>query len=336
MALTYGIRRHTLACVVAALSCCSTLAFADAGISEKARAYFSAGVSYMQDPDGARYEDAYREFKAAYAESPSWKILGNLGIVAMKLERDGEAIEAFRKYLAEGRAEIEAEERAQFERDLSTLSASVVSLKITKSPPEVQIIDERISAQGQTIRNLYDIEDSTVELGVHAGRHRITARLEGYADQVWELDARPGAVEARTFQLQPVSSTLEGAGGPGRGGARGDAPRPVPVSVYVGLAATGAMAIGFGVTAALAKGKQSEYQDKNDGSDPSAAQSIKESGEQMNLIADVFLGATVVAGGITAVLYATRPTATLARGHRVRVTPLVGARGGGLGLHGAF
>jgi len=54
------------------------------------------------DPDGARYEEAYREFKDCVRRFPSWKILGNLGITSMKLERDGEAVDAFEKYLAGG------------------------------------------------------------------------------------------------------------------------------------------------------------------------------------------------------------------------------------------
>ena len=93
----------------------------DVPITDAARKHFSAGVNFMQDPDGARYEEAYREFKAAYAESPSWKILGNLGICAMKLERDGEAIDAYKKYLQGGGTQLGAAERAQFSRDLSTL-----------------------------------------------------------------------------------------------------------------------------------------------------------------------------------------------------------------------
>ncbi|HKY36226.1 MAG TPA: hypothetical protein VJN18_09825, partial [Polyangiaceae bacterium] len=44
---------------------------ADVVISDKARAHFTAGVSLLQDPDGARHEEAYREFQAAYADSPS-------------------------------------------------------------------------------------------------------------------------------------------------------------------------------------------------------------------------------------------------------------------------
>jgi hypothetical protein len=88
----------------------------------------------MQDPDGARYEEAYREFKTAYASSPSWKILGNLGICAMKLERDGEAIEAFDKYLTQGGADVDGAERGQFERDLQTLRTGVVMVTLQSVP----------------------------------------------------------------------------------------------------------------------------------------------------------------------------------------------------------
>src|SRR4051812_18719060 len=72
-------------------------------ITPEARARFSAGVNLLKDPEAPRYEEAYREFKAAYAASPSYKILGNLGLCAMKLERDEEAIDAYERYLKEGK-----------------------------------------------------------------------------------------------------------------------------------------------------------------------------------------------------------------------------------------
>src|SRR6476661_7390454 len=64
-------------------------------ISAEARSHFEAGVSLLQDPDGARYEEAYREFTAAYQLSKSPRVLGNVGLCAMKLERDAEAIDAY-------------------------------------------------------------------------------------------------------------------------------------------------------------------------------------------------------------------------------------------------
>ena len=116
-------RLGILGTVLVVLATAGPAIAADVPISEDARAHFTAGVNLLQDPDGARYEEAYREFKAAYSASPSWKILGNLGISAMKLERDGEAIDAYKKYLSEGGKQVDADERAQFQRDLATLEA---------------------------------------------------------------------------------------------------------------------------------------------------------------------------------------------------------------------
>jgi hypothetical protein len=78
------------------------------------------------------------KFRVAYGLSPSWKIVGNLEIAAMRLERDGEVIDAFRKYLAEGGAAVEADVRAQFERDLATLEFSVVRITIDSTPAGVR------------------------------------------------------------------------------------------------------------------------------------------------------------------------------------------------------
>src|SRR6188768_1489126 len=108
-------------------------------ITEKARELFGTGVTLLQDPDGARYEEAYQQFKAAYAESPSWKILGNLGFTAMKLERDGEAIQAFQAYLEQGSKELTKAERAQFQSDLDTLSATAGTVTILGVPAGTRV-----------------------------------------------------------------------------------------------------------------------------------------------------------------------------------------------------
>jgi hypothetical protein len=179
---------------------------ADVVISDEARAHFSAGVNLLQDPDGARYEEAYREFKEAYAKSPSWKILGNLGISAMKLERDSEAIAAFKKYLAEGGKQVDAEERAQFQRDLSTLESGVAPLVLQTDPPGATIEDERYPASGQPIRNSYSAE-GPLQIGVRPGRHRFTAKIAGRVDACWEVELSPRQQASHTFTLpEPVAA----------------------------------------------------------------------------------------------------------------------------------
>jgi len=90
----------------------------DVVITEEARTHFAAGVALLQDPKAPRYEEAYREFKSAYAASPSYKILGNLGLCAMKIERDSEAIQAYERYLKDAGTDVTSEQRAQVQRDL--------------------------------------------------------------------------------------------------------------------------------------------------------------------------------------------------------------------------
>jgi len=109
----------------------TTSAHAGDVMNEKeAREHFRAGVHYLQDIEGERYEEAYAEFKAAYALSKSPKVLGNIALCAMKLERDGEAIELYTRYLREV-SDIATDERAQIERDLETLKASAAPVSIT-------------------------------------------------------------------------------------------------------------------------------------------------------------------------------------------------------------
>src|SRR5262245_26932589 len=75
---------------------------AEVVVSENARRHFKEGVRYLNTHDADRFEKAYAQFRAAYADSPSWRILDELGIVAEALERDGEAVDAYRAHIERG------------------------------------------------------------------------------------------------------------------------------------------------------------------------------------------------------------------------------------------
>ncbi|HEY6729028.1 MAG TPA: hypothetical protein VI197_33690 [Polyangiaceae bacterium] len=327
-----------------ALLCSASLltgpAFAEVEITEAARQHFKAGVNFMQDPDGARYEEAYREFKAAYAAAASWKILGNLGIAAMKLERDGEAIDAMERYLNEGGRELPADEREQFERDLSTLKSSVVRVTLTSVPAGVVVTDERIPVQGASITNRYTLENGQLELGIRTGHHRMVARLEGYEDAVWEFDASPGADQSHTFELQlpaavtapPTTTTPD----PMTDAGPQAMARPVPTSVYIGLAATGAFTVGATVTGIMALGKNGEFEDAN-GKDEAAAQDAYDSTKTLNLVTDVLIAGAVVSAAVTTYLYLDRPELPVGQdAGRFRVTPAVGRDVALVSMSGSF
>jgi hypothetical protein len=71
-------------------------------LSANALKHFNAGIAYADDPSGPKWEEAYREFLAAYADTPSWILKNNIGLCALNLERDDEAIAAFKIYLEHG------------------------------------------------------------------------------------------------------------------------------------------------------------------------------------------------------------------------------------------
>ncbi len=324
---------------------------ADVVISDDARAHFAAGVNLLQDPDGARYEEAYREFKAAYASSPSWKILGNLGISAMKLERDGEAIDAYKKYLAEGGKQIETDERAQFQRDLSTLEAGVVRLTLDSDPPGAVIEDERFPSSGNAIRNSYQLT-APAQIGVCAGRHRFTAKLAGRADAVWDVELSPKQQESHTFKLsEATAAPVAGpAPQPSTGvGVTSDSLKsgnPLRVGSYVAL---GVGAVGIGVGTVFGLRAKSKYKEANDfaaencppGNEPCALGNQFGEWEDLGKQADTSKTLSIVGFVVGGVGLATRVTLFILSSKKkeeqpaaAKVEPYLGL--GSLGVRGSF
>jgi hypothetical protein len=312
-------------------------------VSDSARQHFKTGVAYLTDPDGARYEEAYREFVTAYADSPSWKILGNLGISAMKLERDGEAVDAFEKYLAGGGAQIDPAERGQMERDLMTTKSGLVWVTVKVAPAGATLIDERQPLTGRIVTNRYDLDkDGNLHFGVRRGHHKMTAQLSGYENATWEFDGEPGADQTHSFTLEPPKPAVVAAPiQPVEGGNAPAMKRPIGTPVIIGVAATGALLVGSGVVGVLAMGKKSDFNKQNDGLHVDAAKSAHDSAQTLNIVGDALLGGAVIAGAITTYLFVTRPevpaesdTGKTAR--RFEVVPTVGSNAGGFVMSGNF
>lgn len=191
----------TLASVVSIVAIAAPASADDTNTSE-ARAHFEAGVALLQDPDGARYEDAYREFRAAYASSRSPRVLGNIGFCAMKLERDLEAIDAYSRYLEEV-SDIDPIEREQMRRDLATLRSGVVRVNVNVSPPNARIIDVRKPVRGDAISNVYTAENGQITIGLRPGQHSLRARFDERDSPAWELDATPASTHGHAFVVPP-------------------------------------------------------------------------------------------------------------------------------------
>ncbi len=184
---------------------------AEPGPSEEAKRAFAAG--------GAKYEDALTQFTKAYRLSKSWKVLGNIGLCSLKLERDGEAVAAYEKYLAQGGKEIDGEERAQVERDLAALKAQVVDVALEFPEGGSRVLDERTPAQGARILNEYPVAPPNARLGLHPGRHVITLRLAN-GDAKWEVNLEPATSVSHRFESIAKAVVISTSGAPASNGSR--------------------------------------------------------------------------------------------------------------------
>ncbi|MEO8178015.1 MAG: hypothetical protein ABI895_04190 [Deltaproteobacteria bacterium] len=175
---------------------------ADVPIGEVANRRFEEGVRYLQSKAPDRFERAYVEFKAAYADSPSWQVLGNLGMVAQELERYGEAVDAYRGYLQGGGKKLSSRERKQFQRDLLLVESDLATLTLHTNPDGAWIVDERIPDTGPPVVNRYGPLSGTLELRVRPGHHRIHAELSGYSGDTWEINQGAKTSAAHHFELR--------------------------------------------------------------------------------------------------------------------------------------
>ena len=305
---------------------------------------FAAGVAFLQDPDGARYEEAMLQFRRAYELIGTWKVLGNIGICAMKLERDGEAVEAFEKYLQQGAGQLDAEEKAQVERDVSTLKASLVTTHLVFPTPEGQLLDERINNRGVKTVNEYKISATAVDVGLHPGHHTLVAKLPS-GESRWETEMAPGSKVEHAFTPTGSSaapaSALPAAAQPATPAAEAKPAeaeaRPVPISVWISGGATVALAIGAAVTGAAALSKRSAFNDVNgQPGKGDEARSLHDSAVSMALVNTILTGAAVAGAGVTTYLYLSRPKTSPTRAGRPAIVPWVTADGGGLVLRGGL
>lgn len=273
---------------------------ADPAPLDVAREHFRAGVRHLQDPDGARYEDAYREFRAAYAASPSPKILGNIGFCAMKLERDGEAIEAYQRYLAEV-SDIDPDEREQIAKDLQTMQSGVVRLSISVKGGSgaITILDTRTPTTGTPVVNAYPFPGKELTIGLRPGRHSLRARTAGSDEsKTWELDATPGSKSTHVFEIVHASEPVKTKATP----VRVEDP-PSRVAPWLLTATGGVMLVTAGVTGLLTLNKVSQLESRCPNDTCPAGYGLdaeRDSIKRLSRVTDVLLigGAVVTTTGI--------------------------------------
>jgi tetratricopeptide (TPR) repeat protein len=119
-----GLRRLANGCLLVGLGAAAITHVGQARADQAperaaARGHFNRGVELAK---AGSYELALAEFKQAYQLAPHFSVLYNIGQAELALERPDLAVEALRRYLAEGGERIEPARRAEVE---STIAAEL-------------------------------------------------------------------------------------------------------------------------------------------------------------------------------------------------------------------
>jgi tetratricopeptide (TPR) repeat protein len=227
---------RSLVLSVATLGAAACVAPSAHASQEAAKRYFQNGVDLITAAQ-PNYQDAYYQFQLAYQESnSSWKVLGNLGLCALKLERDQEAVSYYEQYLEKGGADIVAEERQAIEQDMLLLKGNLATVRITSPVQDLKVIDRRAgsSAPAQS----YALQGGTLELQLRAGNHSITA-INGDKKLTWDVVLEPKAVSAHVFDFDEAAPSGAPMAAPAADNpSRGSGLR-VPAYIAIGVGAVG-------------------------------------------------------------------------------------------------
>ena len=349
--------RCSLARLTAALSLASVCTFAapavfaqgapaaDPAKIEEAKKHMQAGAAFYNDPSGHKCEEAIREFGKAYDLSGSLNALKGQAVCNLELERDGEAIDQYTKYLAAKGAAIDPGDKIQVETDLNTLRASAAYIAFSTDHAGVKITDVRTPSKGFPITNRYPLPMTGRKIGIHPGQHTFTASAEGMPDQTWTMEIVNGGKFEHNFEFdkgKPVVAEGDKIEKPAE--PKMVARRPVPTGVYVMGGLTVALAVPFAIFGVSALGKGSDFKKANGHEAKTTLDTLANDVKAANLLSDIFMGATIASAATTVILYAVRPTkmvpenpaADAPKVGSFHVLPTVGREGGGAVLVGAF
>jgi tetratricopeptide (TPR) repeat protein len=278
---------------------------------ESARAHFRLGVDFYRERN---FRAALIEFQRAYNDMPHFKLLYNLGQASLELQEYAGAIDYFNSYLRQGGDEVTPERRAEVEQAIEYLESRIARVTISSNREGAEVyVDDTLVGRVPL--------SEPVRVG--AGRHKFTAVRAGLQPVERMVDV--AAQEQREIRLdfEDRRAPVQASAPPPTEIVRDDSTSSAAIWTGMATAMLGAGAITMTVLAALA---QKEYDDELESvTTRSKLETLRDDAQTKALVTDIAWGATLVAGGITAVLILSddgEPSAERAeRGVDVRVGP---------------
>lgn len=144
-----------------------------------ARAHYARGLE-LADQRG--YEGALREFEAAYAISPQFAVLYNIGQAHVALGQTRQAIDTLTRYLRDGGDRVSPERRLQVERQLTRLRSALPNRELPSGGETEQAAAagaEAGEASAAAAENAHLAVNRTGTLSVRCGEPGLKLTLDG-------------------------------------------------------------------------------------------------------------------------------------------------------------
>jgi len=281
-------------------------AAAPASSRDEAAAAFRRGVELQKS--GA-LADALAEFEQAYRLSPAYPVLYYIGAVSADLQRWARARQAFELYLELGSAELAPERIAEVRVHLKELSKHTATLTLTLNVPGAEVHVDGTRLESTSISGLI----------LETGEHVVRVSKPGFQPLEQTVEAGTGENLHLVLPLAPLvpdegvapGSPALVAGGAGVSTAAvmptaSDAAlqlEPSGVPLWIPWTVTGALAVGWVTTAALAV--QARH-DRDAIEKPGVSVERIDDAQQLHrtlaVVSDVLLISTLASAGVSAYL----------------------------------
>jgi len=262
---------------------------AAASPKQEAAARFNRAIKLYEDGD---YALALAEFERVYELVPNYHVLYNIAQVSEQLGRYARALKVFQDYLAQGGDSLPPERRAEVQTELVNLTARTARIDVHVDHAGAEILLDGASV---------GLSPLTTSLTVDVGEHTLVAQADGFVSQTVTLSLAGGDQREASFNLVPVPKAVERTVVIERPTTRRAEPEPAHRKVWLGWAATGALAasaVVFEIVGANAASKLN--QDVNTAPQTRAGLDADRSRAKTWLVtADILGGAAIVAGGVS-------------------------------------
>ena len=292
---------------------------------QQARERFQRGAELFKE---GSFDAAFAEFSRAYQIAPNYRVLYNLAQVELERHDYASAMHFFQRYLKDGGAEVDAERRAEVEREIEALKNRVAELTVKSN-----VTGAEVSIDGTVIGTL----PLSAPVLVSAGVRRIAARKEGYQALERTLSVAGGDKPVLELTLQPLQGARPVSTASSTTAA--DSSGGVPAGAWIGFVAAGVFG-GTAVTFGILTQKKDDELDRELSKYPADPQKIDDERSRLKLYAgltDGFAGAALlsaIVGTYFAFSGSSDHRAETARANqtRTRLVPL----GNGVALAGEF